>query len=644
MFKFIFYRKLFILFTFFYCESFGQTYYQIRIDGQGLGSDEAKSIIQSADGGYIVAGVGRLSAGSLITFTTVKLDATFNIQWTFNYLTYTAAPNDNQARDVIQLSDGSYIIAGSVNAGAAGCAQFPDLCLVKLATDGTYQWSYQRDRGACLNGRAKSVVETTDGGYIMIGDDEDGTSFQMCAIKVNSSGTFQWVRFYGGGSTEYGQKIIRTSTVENYVIAGITNSSGQGAADLWIKKIDNTGAVIWGRTLGGPVADGQTSAGGLCGLIEDADGGYVVASSTQSYGQGLSDVYVAKLSSSGSLLWTRTVGGVGNDFGYSIALTSDGGYIIAGSTFSYGAGSSDMYIVKLTSTGALSWTKTYGGTGADAAYSIIQNTDGNYVVAGYTQSFGKADRDMFIVSFNSAGDGCANLGNGGSSSSGGILATYTATTSPAGGTNTANAGIQGSVGSTTTVCANVALPIELLSFSGRYSDGKVFLNWATASEQNNNYFTIEKSSDGKSFEEIGKVNGSGNSSTIRHYNLTDNQLETSNLKTDFYYYRLKQTDFDGIFSYSDILSVRLVPDEGIIIHTNPTNTHMMISFGEKLEGKNCLIKIYDMSGRVGFSSLFLPNKSKKEMWIDMSNWSKGVYMISAFSENGLLDQKKFVKQ
>ena len=187
------------------------------------------------------------------------------------------------------------------------------------------------------------------------------------------------------------------------------------------------------------------------------------------------------------------------------------------------------------------------------------------------------------------------------------------------------------------------MPVEMLSFTGKYSDGKTILNWATASEKNNDYFLIESSENAKAWTEIGTVQGFGNSSTIKKYEFFDSP-ELLNPLSELIYYRLKQTDFDRKFSYSSIISVLIISKNEINIHASSLSGLLHVSFSEEFEGKNCSVKIYDMNGRICLTNNFVPNKFKKEMWIDCSNWSKGIYIISVSSENGISKQKKFVKQ
>ena len=154
----------------------------------------------------------------------------------------------------------------------------------------------------------------------------------------------------------------------------------------------------WIRIFGGTYQDVGYS------VQKTSDGGYTVAGYTRSFGAGGYDVYIVKTDSSGDTIWTRTYGGVGEDYGYSIQQTMDGGYIITGYTNSFGVGWDDVYLIKTDSTGDTLWTRTFGGVYWDVAISIQQTTDGGYIVAGYAESFGAIDGDVCLIKTDSNGN------------------------------------------------------------------------------------------------------------------------------------------------------------------------------------------------------------------------------------------------
>jgi hypothetical protein len=174
-----------------------------------------------------------------------------------------------------------------------------------------------------------------------------------------------------------GTSLIQTSD-GGFAIAGATSSFGAGEWDVYVVKLDANGNLQWTKTIGGKKEDLGTS------LIQTSDGGFAIAGYTSSFGAGGDDVYVVKLDANGNLQWTKTIGGKNDDAGLSLIQTSDGGYAIAGYTNSFGGGEPDVYVVKLDANGNLQWTKTIGGENWDVGFSLIQTSDGGYAIAGAT--------------------------------------------------------------------------------------------------------------------------------------------------------------------------------------------------------------------------------------------------------------------
>jgi hypothetical protein len=172
-----------------------------------------------------------------------------------------------------------------------------------------------------------------------------------------------------------------------YIIAGYTNSFGAGNSDVYLIKTNSAGDTLWTRTYGG----GEDDVG--YSVQQTTDGGYVIAGYTNSFGAGNSDVYLIKTDASGDTLWTRTYGSNNNDYGYSVQQTEDGGYVIAGYTRFY----SDVYLIKTDSLGGTLWTRTYGGVDNDYGYSVQQTTDVGYVIVGLTESFGAGYSDVYLI-------------------------------------------------------------------------------------------------------------------------------------------------------------------------------------------------------------------------------------------------------
>jgi hypothetical protein len=215
-------------------------------------------------------------------------------------------------------------------------------------------------------------------------------------VKTNAYGDTLWTRNYGDTGDDRGYSVQQTSD-GGYIVAGWTNSFGAGSYDVYLIKTDSSGDTLWTRTLGGTGDDRGYS------VQQTSDGGYIVAGNTTSFGAGVHDVWLIKTDAHGDTIWTRTYGGIHDDLGYSVQQTADGGYIIAGWTNSFGDLNGDVYLVKTNASGETLWTRTYGGTGVDIGYSVQQTTDRGYIVAGWANSFGSGYFDVYLVKTDSNG-------------------------------------------------------------------------------------------------------------------------------------------------------------------------------------------------------------------------------------------------
>jgi hypothetical protein len=216
----------------------------------------------------------------------------------------------------------------------------------------------------------------------------------------------EFEKVYGGNGYDYGYSVAQTFD-KGYIIAGSTTSFGNGGTDAYILKTDSMGVAEWQKTFGGINIDQAYS------IKQTSDSGFVIAGYTNSYGFGGYDMYLIKTDKYGDTTWTKTYGGSNWDFAYSVEQTSDGGYIITGGTYSFGKGDEDMYLVKTNAAGDTLWTKTYGGTNTDEARSVKSTSDGGYIITGNTKSFGDINGDFYTVKTNSTGDTLWTKKNGG---------------------------------------------------------------------------------------------------------------------------------------------------------------------------------------------------------------------------------------
>ena len=207
-----------------------------------------------------------------------------------------------------------------------------------------------------------------------------------------------WNRTFGGSQDDMALSVQQTAD-GGYIFAGTTASYGAGYDDAWLVKTDPNGNELWNRTFGG-ISDDEARS-----VQQTSDGGYMLAGITWSYGLGSGDFWLVKTDSNGNEQWNRTFGGTDHDYAFSIRQTADGGYIVAGWTGSYGAGDDDAWLVKTDSNGNEQWNRTFGGTDFDGAYSVQQTADGGYVFSGCTYSYDAAVWSSFwLVKTDSNGN------------------------------------------------------------------------------------------------------------------------------------------------------------------------------------------------------------------------------------------------
>jgi len=309
--------------------------------------------------------------------------------------TYGGAKVDS-AYSVVQTVDGGYALAGATHSFGAG---IDDFWLVKTNSTGHEQWS-KTYGGTNMDG-AWSIIQTDDDGYALTGRtwSSGAGASDPWLVKTDSAGNMEWNKTYGGAKPDRTDCIIQTAD-GGYALAGWTRSFGAGQDDFWLVKTNSTGDAEWKKTYGGAEWDTAES------VVQTSDGGYALAGSTKSFGAGDSDFWLVKTDSAGNHLWDRTYGGTSDDCARSMIQTDDGGYALAGYTWSFGAGNSDFWLVKTDATGNLQWNQTYGGPGEDEARSrsMIQIPDGGYAITGFTKSFGAGSEDWWLVKTDADGN------------------------------------------------------------------------------------------------------------------------------------------------------------------------------------------------------------------------------------------------
>jgi hypothetical protein len=379
--------SLVALFTRFACTQvrFAKTY-------GGTSDDFARFVQQTSDGGYIVVGETNSFGEFELDIFLIKTDAKGNIQWAKTY----EVMDFDYASSVQQTSDGGYIVAGYTTSFRAADL---DIFLIKTDANGNIIWA--KTYGGTDYDYVYSVQHTFDGGYIVAGiTGSFGAGWgDIFLIKIDPFGGIQWAKTYGGISDD-GAFSVQQTYDGGYIVAGYTRSFGAISEDVFLIKIDPFGDIQWAKTYGGKGSEVATS------VRQTADGGYIVAGYTTSFGAGKGDIFLIKTDANGNIIWAKTYGGEFDDKASSVQQTSDGGYIVAGHIGVLFDAYMDILLIKTDAKGNIQWAKTYGeaDTIDREAYSVQQTSDGGYILAGTTISFGAGERDIFLIKTDAKGN------------------------------------------------------------------------------------------------------------------------------------------------------------------------------------------------------------------------------------------------
>ena len=289
-----------------------------------------------------------------------------------------AGPGIDKAYSVQQTHDGGYIIAGETHYYSSdyGLAE-TGLWLVKTDSTGNMQWNRTFIETDNLGGYC--VRQTSDGGYIIsvtsTNFDIDMSDFWL--IKVDSSGNKQWSRIFGGKSSDKAYCVQQTSD-DGFIITGKTYAYDV-FYDIWLIKTDIVGNELWNKTFGGIDIDSAHS------VWQTHDGGYIIAGTTSSFGDDGRNVWLVKTDPNGNEQWNKTYWEPCMDCATLIRQTHDGGYIIAGVVNSNFTDTYNIYLAKTDSSGNMQWNKTFAKNTYNQAYCIKQTSDGGYIIAGETR-------------------------------------------------------------------------------------------------------------------------------------------------------------------------------------------------------------------------------------------------------------------
>ncbi|MCD4843032.1 MAG: hypothetical protein K8R25_00930 [Methanosarcinales archaeon] len=361
--------------------------------------DSVSSFQQTSDDGYILGGtiMSRNTGGILYNSWLIKVDVNGIEQWDKTFEDFMFIPS------VSHFHDGGYIFVGIKS------TERMSTMLLKTDVNGNQQWK----KSFFDLEDAHSIQQTSDGGYILAAKSDElrGTDGGYIAaksygprctdarlVKTDQNGSEQWSKTFGLDGCDKASSVWETQD-GGYMLGGDTLWLDNRRLDAWLLKTDANGNEQWNRTFGGAGDDYVYS------VRNTLDGGYILAGRTGSYGAGI-DAWLIKTDANGNEQWNKTFGLDGSDWAYSVMPTSDGGYVLGGKLDTAKNPDfkdqilyedNDVWLFKTDANGNLEWSKTIGGLKSDVARFVQQTSDGGYVIAGTTESYGSGGSDIWLV-------------------------------------------------------------------------------------------------------------------------------------------------------------------------------------------------------------------------------------------------------
>jgi hypothetical protein len=364
-------------------EEWNQTY-------GGSGIERTEHFRQTTDGGYIIAGTTRLCEDCSSDIWLVRTDQNGKEQWNKTI----GVPHISSFDFIQQTQDGDYILAGRT---VSSWISRRDIWLAKTDTNGNEQWN----KTFKLDGYegTSHIWQTSDGGYVLAGKiyteknpDPKGkivyTGSDVSIIKTDKDGNPEWNRTFGGLKDEWAWIVQQTSD-GGYILVGSTESYGSGKSDIWLVRTDHEGEEQWNRTYGGDSNDRPNS------VQETFDGGFIIAGNTDSYGAGHTDIFLVKTDLNGNEQWNRRFGGWNHEFHSHLEQTTDGGYILGGRTLTFDG---DYWLIKTDADGNMQWDRTFD----QRLESFLQISDGCFVFTRVSGS--KQDRKILLTKTDPEGE------------------------------------------------------------------------------------------------------------------------------------------------------------------------------------------------------------------------------------------------
>ena len=360
----------------------------------GLSTDVIRSVREVPAGGYIIAGyTANLTSNDTDAYV-ARLNTSGDTLWTYTY--NGPLSKKDLFYKVIPTSDGGFALCGYTSS-VTGTSD--DAMYMKLNSSGQQQWV--KFYGGSQKERAQDIIETTDGGFAIVGYTTSSPAqyYDAFFLKTNSVGVVTITKLFG--SSNYDDANAVREMPDGGFILGGQSSNGTNGFDMFLVRIGPTGSTYWMQRFGTMQTENIES------LLILSDG-FIVAGNTNTAATG-DDGYIVKTDTSGIVVWSKSYGGSQPDDFHRVEPTSDGGYVAIGTTSSTGPAFPNMWMMKTNSTGDSLWSKAFGGANHDHGYSGQQTSDGGYIIAGHTGSFGFNYEDGYVIKTDASGNNSTKL-------------------------------------------------------------------------------------------------------------------------------------------------------------------------------------------------------------------------------------------
>ena len=587
--------------------------------------------IQAPNKDYILGGTNASfgASGSIL-----RLDTTGMLRWAKIYSPIWGI------NDVKNITSNENVVTGSVATGGnAG------LALMRFTSSGSVVFG-KTFKTSALGGNSESgarVIQATDGGFLVAGttydNDPDGAgalprqdSANYFIVKTTSAGTLQWARVVFPTTAYINDHVLYdvAEVSDGYIFVGNMSENGtvgDATTDAVILKTDFNGNFMWMNKYG---ASGTSQS--FNSAVTLGSGEVLICGTNDTRTMYL------RINSAGTIAsgYRYTPGFLTFLDGGRMFATADGNYSMMGMYISFGSFNSFLFKIN-PANGTMFWGKRYSAFGGILAEGQ-QTADGGYII---NMMEGNISWDYLVLKTDPVGQipasGCAAPVNYTlAPSAHGLVAVVVTPTFVSVSNENVLAITPVNIVPTYSVECSYLMPVEITSFEAKSKVNEVKLIWSTASEKNNDYFTIERSNDAKDWNEIGKVKSAGNSSLMHTYDFTDSELP---ITSDIFYYRLRQTDYDGNYKYFGPISAKpSSPDKWQLILEN-VSTDILKGKLFAADDEELMIQIMDLQGRIIKREKLFAVKGVNHIHTDLSDVDKGVYFIKIYDSQNLITGK-----